>query len=359
MNRILNRHPFLWDTGTLYKKTILQDPHINPFWKEIFDMWYIYADNFIPKSTIDILNEPMWYNNKLTNKFPFIPGWAKHNVLKIEDLLNINGEFNFNHFKFKFNILGTFLDYNRILASIPQEWKTIINNEKQHIAECTVYIPSPLKFLLQQKKGCKRVYNVLSNITNIHIKAFDKWGEILNNDYNSITIHCAIQYGCTKDTKLLQLQYKLLHRILPTNKWLKKIGIVLEDTCAFCNTETESLEHVFLECTFVTSFWSEVLKWLEKYQLWRQVLLSNEEILLGFKGGKYTLLNLIILSTKHYIYCCKCQHRRPLFNNLYSYLKRIFTLEEYTAKTTNKYEVFLGKWNVVFHDLKNYGVMGR
>ena len=134
-------------------------------------------------------------------------------------------------------------------------------------------------------------------------------GGILNNDCNSITRHCAIQYGCTKDTKLLQLQYKLLHRILPTNKWLKKIGIVLDDTCAFCNTETESLEHVFLECTFVTSFWCEVLKWLKKYQSWRQVLLSNEEILLGFKGGKYTLLNLIILSAKQYIYCCKFQHR--------------------------------------------------
>ena len=59
INCILNRHPFLWDTGTLYKKTILQDPHINPFWKDIFAMWYIYADNFIPKSTIDILNEPI------------------------------------------------------------------------------------------------------------------------------------------------------------------------------------------------------------------------------------------------------------------------------------------------------------
>ena len=114
-------------------------------------MWYIYADNFIPKSTIDILNEPIWYNNKLTNKFPFISGWAKHNVLKIKDLLTINREFNFNHLKIIFNIRGTFLDYNRILASIPQKWKTMINNEKQHIAECTVYILSPLKFLLQQK----------------------------------------------------------------------------------------------------------------------------------------------------------------------------------------------------------------
>ena len=78
----------------------------------------------------------------------------------------------------------------------------------------------------------------------------------------------------------------------------------------------------FLECIFVTSFWSEVVKWLEKYQSWRQVLLRNEEILLGFKGGKYTLLNKIILSAKHFIYCCKCQYRRPLLNNIYSYLKQ-------------------------------------
>ena len=69
-----------------------------------------------------------------------------------------------------------------------------------------------------------------------------------------------MQYRCrpTNDTKLLQLQYKLMHIILPTNKWLKKLDIVLDDTCAISNTETESLEHVLLKCTFVTSFWSKV-----------------------------------------------------------------------------------------------------
>ena len=46
------------------------------------------------------------------------------------------------------------------------------------------------------------------------------------------------------------------------------------------------------------------MKRLKKYQSWRQVLLSNEEILLGFKGWKYTLVNLIISSAKYFIYCC-------------------------------------------------------
>ena len=33
--------------------------------------------------------------------------------------------------------------------------------QKQHIAECAVYIPSPLKSILQQKAGCNRIYNML------------------------------------------------------------------------------------------------------------------------------------------------------------------------------------------------------
>ena len=80
-----------------------------------------------------------------------------------------------------------------------------------------------------------------------------------------------------------------------------KKGIVLDDTCAFCNTETESLERVFLECTFVTSFWSEVLKWLKKYQSWRQVLLGNEEIILGFN----MFFNMLILYFVKFYYI-KC-----------------------------------------------------
>ena len=45
--------------------------------------------------------------------------------------------------------------------------------------------------------------------------------------------------------------------------------------------------------------------------------------------------------------------KNHFFNNFYSYLKQIFTLEECAAKIINKYEIFLGKWNVIFHDLKN------
>ena len=61
------------------------------------------------------------------------------------------------------------------------------------------------------------------------------------------------------------------------------------------------------------------------FSCWQDIN-SSEEILLGVSGGKYKLLNVIILSAQHFIYCCKYQHRRPLFNIFYSYLKHIFAL---------------------------------
>jgi len=49
----------------------------------------------------------------------------------------------------------------------------------------------------------------------------------------------------TKDNKLKQFSFKLLHRILITNKELKRYGIVSNSECVECH-EPDSLEHTSL-----------------------------------------------------------------------------------------------------------------
>ena len=49
------------------------------------------------------------------------------------------------------------------------------------------------------------------------------------------------------DNKLRQFYFKLLHRILVTNKELKYFGITNATKCAMCD-EFDSIEHAFLEC---------------------------------------------------------------------------------------------------------------
>ena len=50
-----------------------------------------------------------------------------------------------------------------------------------------------------------------------------------------------LPFICTKITKLITFQFKLLHRRLVTNDFLKKIGIKNNDRYTFCEVELENL----------------------------------------------------------------------------------------------------------------------
>ena len=58
------------------------------------------------------------------------PGkWSDNGIRVIYDIIGDDGEFyTFEELKAMSNIRGTFLDYQRIVNSIPQTWKTLINN---------------------------------------------------------------------------------------------------------------------------------------------------------------------------------------------------------------------------------------
>ena len=55
----------------------------------------------------------------------------------------------------------------------------------------------------------------------------------------------------TKDTKLQDFQYKLIHKILTTNSFLYKCGLKETELCTFCTETKESLVHIFC----VRNFW--------------------------------------------------------------------------------------------------------
>ena len=49
-----------------------------------------------------------------------------------------------------------------------------------------------------------------------------------------------LPFQCTKISKLLVFQFKLLHRRLATNNFLKKINLNDNDLCSFCQLEEET-----------------------------------------------------------------------------------------------------------------------
>jgi len=76
-----------------------------------------------------------------------------------------------------------------------------------------------------------------------------------------------LPFGSTKASKLIFSSFKLLHRHLATNDFLKKIGIRENDICTFCRTKKESLFHLFWLCSETSCFWQGFMKWLAENQI--------------------------------------------------------------------------------------------
>lgn len=51
----------------------------------------------------------------------------------------------------------------------------------------------------------------------------------------------------------------VLKQRLPTKDRLLKWGIISTDSCCFCNSATESLEHLFFSCPFTNEIWRNIL----------------------------------------------------------------------------------------------------
>ena len=109
----------------------------------------------------------------------------------------------------------------------------------------------------------------------------------------------------TADVQLRWFQARLLHRLLPTNKFIFHCKIVDDPLCSFCNQEIETIRHLLWNCYVVKAFWEGLNSLLiANCAHCQNILFSEELVLFGTKNGIETdiTLELIILMAKFYIY---------------------------------------------------------
>ncbi len=86
----------------------------------------------------------------------------------------------------------------------------------------------------------------LYNISNLKIAAFGK------------TIF-KMPVICSRHTSIQAFQYKIIHRTLPCNEWLKNIKIKPDSKCTYCNN-TDSITHFLIDCKSNNLFWKRWAK---------------------------------------------------------------------------------------------------
>jgi len=169
-------------------------------------------------------------------------------------------------FQVKYDVHLNFLQYFQLIAVIPSCLKKgaqeITVTKRDLLKEQEVFYFSDNRPFSLTEWRCQDYYNLFqegktTEPTAVKCRASffpymyfaTNWEQSFNTIYKS-----------TKDNKLREFGYKILHRVLVTNKELEKFKIRNDDLCDQCKTP-DSLEHTFLQCPANVKFYHEILSW--------------------------------------------------------------------------------------------------
>ena len=133
-------------------------------------------------------------------------------------------------------------------------------------------------------------------------------------------------------------------------KRLYKMKLVDTESCSFCGTEAETVEHLFTECNHACSFWEEFLKWWNtKFDV--NLQLKERDILFGvtLKSTYNNLLNHCIIVAKQSLYTCRRLGIPPFFEFYLSKVKKIYQVEKLIAVQNRQIAKFERKWKDIFN----------
>ena len=181
-------------------------------------------------------------------------------------------------------------------------------------------IPKTLSIVFN-KSGAKPFYNILNEAT-CDMKFKTKWNEDLGIEIEKYTWEhfFTVCFKTVQENELIWFQYRLIHRILGTQRLLYKMGIVQSELCLLCQSDTETLKHLFYDCSISRQIWNDVKLWIAS-KTGFSLNLSPQEILLGYtmRDQHFLPVNTIIMVVKSHIFS-NSRQQKP-FDNVHLHRK--------------------------------------
>ena len=249
----------------------------NKFWIEVLLAMAQYDDSLDIRWE-DVAKHSIWYSKFTKFKVKEIRSWRKRGLVNINDLLGKDGNIaSFDEIKLKFGIHGTMLDYQGLVESLPLECKRRHGIKK----ESEPVIHPSIQEILSQKKGVRQVYCTLlhklySGLSNSWEGAWER--ELGQIDWMEIY---KLNKRSSEFTTYRVFQYKILTRIVVTNRLLKCIGMRQSLMCDRCNLSADTITHRFWTCQEVQIFWRNVEELLQRMRIPDISILNKRVILCG------------------------------------------------------------------------------
>ena len=208
-------------------------------------------------------------------------------------------------------------------------------------------------FLLQNRTWGPTKPPVLTQIINLNLTGCNTWTKLLKKDKNGLInvnqreakweqklgtiygpkfwdrcyLNCRNLYF---NNKFKWFYYQIVRGVLKTNQIISKFIPGVRPECTFCNTQLETIEHLFYSCTIVKAFYREVQDIIQVETPIFQFQITLIHTLFGTKGQIDSATNIFLLVLKYYIWTTRCKEQQLSTRGFLNYLKTEMRMLYYT-----------------------------
>ena len=245
-------------------KKFIQNSTLHSFWIDVFKAYNTLSLNVKLENQREINSEPLFFNDRCHIRgayFCYGP-WIRKGIYVVQDLLKDNESFlTFREFSQKYELNVNFLNYLSCVQSVKKymSYNDISSENKDKNNK-----PKSLELICSVKKGSKVYYNRIIEQNEIYdIPAFMKWERKLELYVDWEKVLKKVRK--IKEIKFRWFQLKICHGILVTNCILKRMKIVDNEKCNFCNEATDTIQHYLWYCHHSQIFWMDLERMLRSY----------------------------------------------------------------------------------------------
>lgn len=303
-----------------------------------------------PTEEESIQQEVIWDNDyiKIDRKPLVWTRWREAGITYVNDIIHATQARFLSHTEIeeKFGVSTSFLQALQIRSAIPPIWKRkLVSPANQDLRINPSIRTSDGLHMTVTGKSSKSIYYTIVKSLKPVVTSQTRWNDLFPLDQADLQDYWSSvyknPYKVARDTILQAFQFRLIHRFIPCNVFLKNIRIKRDDKCSFCPA-SDTIQHFLYTCPVVQVFWKQILSWFFREADIR-LDISLRSFLFGVPSGvpHERVINFILLFTKFYIYRQKLFHQASL--DLTQFLKEFrlrLQVEKFITTRDNKQSLF-------------------
>ena len=333
-----------------YDKDWVKSRSIAPFYKDALLWFREIVPVKEPAAGIEVRRQCIWNNAAILvgGKMLFSRRTSQAGINYIDDLLDRNGRFlSHQAISDRYPSLHiNSLTYMGWVRAVPIQWKRIVLltpplTPEERAAQPTIEIKGK-QILLRLVKSSYFYWQLVPDSISTAQKRWvnegidfgDRWGKVF-----------ALPFSSTMSTKLQSLQYRILHRFLPTRRYLCIRQVVADPFCDLCGAE-ETIQHSLVDCPEIESFWRDLVAVMKRRlpSLADRTVFTNREILFGIVDG-CSISNLLILIAKQFIVSQRYRDGQIMVEAFRPFVAKYFAMEQgKIARKNDKLARFRLRW---------------